>query len=275
MSVIVVTFYKFVAIADCPALQAMLQTICDGAALQGTILLATEGINATVAGSQTGIDQLLNHLRADDRFADLSPKFSSAPIAPFGRMKVKIKPEIVTLGQPEADPSQQVGTYVSPQDWNQLIENPEVMVVDTRNTYEVAIGTFQGAVNPQTDAFRQLPDYVAQHLDPAHHKAVALFCTGGIRCEKATAYLLKQGFESVYHLQGGILKYLEEIPPQQSLWQGECFVFDERVAVTHGVQLGSYAMCRACGHPISKHDQTAPEYVEGVSCPQCYVPSAT
>jgi UPF0176 protein len=270
MSVVVVTFYKFVAIADCEALRTTLQAVCDRAQLRGTILLAPEGINATVAGEQTGIDHLLHHLQADDRFADLTPKLSSAPSAPFGRMKVKVKPEIVTLGQPQADPSQQVGTYVNPQDWNQLIQDPEVTVIDTRNVYEVAIGSFPRAINPQTAAFRQLPDYVATHLDPAQHKKIAMFCTGGIRCEKATAYLLNQGFESVYHLQGGILKYLADIPAEQSLWQGECFVFDERVAVTHGGQLGSYDMCRACGHPISQADQTTPEYVAGMSCPHCH-----
>ncbi|NJN22948.1 MAG: rhodanese-related sulfurtransferase [Leptolyngbya sp. RL_3_1] len=256
--------------ADCEALRAILQAACDRTQLRGTILLAPEGINATVAGEQTGIDHLLHHFQADARFADLAPKLSSAPSAPFGRMKVKVKPEIVTLGQPQADPSQQVGTYVNPQDWNQLIQDPEVTVIDARNGYEVAIGSFQGAVNPQTAAFRQLPDYVATHLDPAQHKKVALFCTGGIRCEKATSYLLHQGFESVYHLQGGILKYLEDIPPERSLWQGECFVFDERVAVTHGVQPGSYDMCRACGHPISQADQARPEYVAEVSCPHCH-----
>lgn len=270
MSVVVVTFYKFVAIHNCKTLQTELQAICDRANLRGTILLAAEGINATVAGDQAGIDQLVTNLYSDPRFADLTPKVSCASSPPFGRMKVKIKPEIVTLGQPDADPSHQVGTYVNPQDWNQLLQDPDVTVVDTRNAYEVAIGSFQGAINPQTDAFRQLPDYVATHLDPAKHKKIAMFCTGGIRCEKATAHLLNQGFESVYHLKGGILKYLEAVPADQSLWQGECFVFDERVAVTHGGQPGSYDLCRACGHPISKSEQATPEYVEGISCPHCY-----
>ncbi|MGD1905983.1 MAG: rhodanese-related sulfurtransferase [Leptolyngbyaceae cyanobacterium] len=274
MSVVVVSFYKFVAIHDCETLQAQLQAACDRAALRGTILLAAEGINATVAGTQVGIDQLLATLRQDSRFTDLAPKVSEAVTPPFGRMKVKIKSEIVTLGQPDANPSQQVGTYVKPEDWNRLLEDPEVTVIDTRNGYEVAIGSFQGAINPETDSFRQFPDYVATHLNPAKHKKVAMFCTGGIRCEKATAHLLNQGFESVYHLKGGILKYLEEIPADQSLWQGECFVFDERVAVTHGVEPGSYDMCRACGHPVSKAEQATPKYVEGVSCPYCYEPVA-
>jgi UPF0176 protein len=270
MSVVVATCYKFVAINDCETLQAQLQAVCDCTQLRGTILLAAEGINATVAGDQASLDQLFTALRRDPRFADLTPKVSVAPSLPFGRMKVKIKPEIVTLGQPDANPSQQVGTYVNPQAWNQLLQDPAVTVVDARNAYEVAIGSFQGAVNPQTDAFRQLPDYVATHLDPAKHKKVALFCTGGIRCEKATAHLLKQGFESVYHLKGGILKYLEEVPADQSLWQGECFVFDERVAVTHGVQPGSYDLCRACGHPISQNEQATPVDGEGMNCPHCF-----
>ena len=185
-------------------------------------------------------------------------------------MKVRLKQEIVTLGLPEVDPNQQVGTYVSPEDWNALICDPEVTVIDTRNDYEVDIGTFQKAQNPQTESFRHFPDYVRHHLDPSKHKKVALFCTGGIRCEKASSLLLAQGFEQVYHLKGGILKYLEEVPTEESLWEGECFVFDERVAVRHGLAEGTYEMCLSCGMPISDKDKASPKYESGISCPHCF-----
>lgn len=270
MSVVVATFYKFVTVEDCEELQRSLQTRCDELALHGTILLASEGINATVSGTEESITQLLNGLRADSRFADLTAKFSTAANHPFGRMKVKVKREIVTLDQPAANPAEQVGKYVSPQEWNQIISDPDVVLVDARNDYEVNIGTFKGAVNPRTDAFRELPDYLTTHLDPQRHQKVAMFCTGGIRCEKATSYLLQQGFKEVYHLQGGILKYLEEVPEADSLWEGECFVFDERVAVRHGLQPGSHELCYACGNPISESDRAHPHYAPGISCPHCY-----
>jgi len=270
MSVVVATFYKFVSLADCEVWQRSLQTRCEALNLRGTILLATEGINATVAGSETSIAELIHHLIADPRLADLEVKTSTASEPPFGRLKVKVKSEIVTLGQPDADPNRQVGTYVSPADWNRLITDPDVVLVDARNDYEVSIGTFQGAINPRTDSFRQLPDYLQTHLDPQHHRKVAMFCTGGIRCEKATAYLLNQGFEAVYHLRGGILKYLEDVPETDSLWEGECFVFDERVTVKHGLQPGSYDLCWACGNPLSAADKRSPHYEVGVSCPHCY-----
>ncbi len=270
MAVVVATFYKFVTVEDCEALQRSLQTRCEQLSLQGTILLATEGLNATVSGTQAGITQLLENLQRDSRFSDLTAKFSTAADHPFGRMKVKVKQEIVTLGQPNVNPTEQVGTYVTPAEWNQVISDPEVMLVDARNDYEVEIGSFQGAVNPHTDSFRELPDYLTTHLDPQTHKKVAMFCTGGIRCEKATAYLLKQGFEEVYHLQGGILKYLEEVPETESLWKGECFVFDERVAVRHGLEPGSHALCYACGNPVSEGDRAHPHYEPGISCPHCY-----
>ncbi|MEL6383181.1 MAG: rhodanese-related sulfurtransferase [Cyanobacteria bacterium J06626_18] len=270
MPVTVATFYKFVSLEDCAELQRSLQAVCDGNALQGTILLAPEGINATITGTETGIDQVVTWLKSDPRFVDLVVKTAIAAEHPFGRMKVKVKREIVTLDQPLAKPTEQVGTYVSPQDWNRLITDPEVMLVDARNEYEVNIGTFKGAVNPQTQAFRQLPDYLQTHLNPQEHKKVAMFCTGGIRCEKATSYLLKQGFEEVYHLQGGILKYLEEIPEAESLWEGECFVFDERVTVCQGLQPGNYDLCRACGNPISAADKASPQFEAGISCPHCY-----
>ncbi|MGD1859705.1 MAG: rhodanese-related sulfurtransferase [Leptolyngbyaceae cyanobacterium] len=270
MSVVVATFYKFVAVTDCESLQRSLQTCCDRWALQGTILLAPEGINATIAGPQDSVEQLLAKLRSDIRFADLTAKFSTAAEPPFARMKVKIKREIVTLGRPEADPTEQVGTYVAPEQWNDVISDPNVMVVDARNDYEVNIGTFKRAVNPHTESFRQLPEYLTTHLDPQQHKKVAMFCTGGIRCEKATAYLLKQGFQEVYHLEGGILKYLEQVPEGESLWQGECFVFDERVAVGHGLQPGSHDLCYACGQPVSERDRAHPHYTPGIACPHCY-----
>lgn len=271
MSVVIATFYKFVYLEDCVALQRSLRRLCDNLHLQGTVLLAAEGINASVSGSETSIFQVIDWLRADPRFSDLTVKTAMAVQHPFGRMKVKIKSEIVTLGQPDVNPTEQVGVYVSPQDWNRLITNAEVALIDARNEYEVNIGTFQGAVNPHTDAFRQLPGYLQTNLNPCNHKKVALFCTGGIRCEKATSYLLKQGFEEVYHLQGGILKYLEEIPATESLWEGECFVFDERVTVLHGLKLGTYELCRACGQPISPDDKRSPHYEACISCPHCYL----
>ncbi|NER79166.1 MAG: rhodanese-related sulfurtransferase [Leptolyngbya sp. SIO1D8] len=270
MTVVVATFYKFVTLQDCTVLQQSLQTLCAHTSLRGTILLATEGINATVAGHGADVVQLIDWLQHDSHFSDLMVKTSTFDENPFGRMKVKIKAEIVTLGDPAINPTEQVGTYVSPQDWNQLITDPNVMLVDARNEYEVNIGTFKGAINPHTQAFRQLPDYVQTHLNPAQHKKVAMFCTGGIRCEKATSYLLQQGFEEVYHLQGGILKYLEEVPETESLWEGECFIFDERVTVRHGLQPGSYDLCRACGQPISAEDKQSPEYEMSISCPHCY-----
>ena len=243
---------------------------CQDQQVRGTILLAQEGLNATLAGSRQGIDAVLAYLRADPRLANLEAKESLAATQPFDRMKVKLKREIVTLGVPGIDPSHRVGTYVSPTEWNQLIADPEVTLIDTRNDYEVAIGTFEGATDPHLATFRQFPDYVQQRLDPTQHKKVAMFCTGGIRCEKASALLLQQGFEQVYHLQGGILKYLEEVPADQSLWQGECFVFDQRVAVRQGLEPGSYDMCLGCGRPISAQDQASPLYRPGECCPHCY-----
>lgn len=270
MTVLVATFYKFVTVEDCESLQRSLQGLCESFDMRGTILLATEGLNATVSGQEDRVHEFLGILRQDGRFADLTAKFSTADEHPFERMKVKVKAEIVTLGQPEANPTEQVGTYVCPSQWNEIIADPNVVLVDARNNYEVGIGTFKGAINPQTESFRQLPDYLTTHLDPQHHPKVAMFCTGGIRCEKATAYLLKQGFQEVYHLQGGILKYLEEIPETDSLWEGECFVFDGRVAVRHGLHPGSYDLCYACGHPISEADKRSPQYEPGIVCPHCY-----
>lgn len=268
---VVAAFYKFVLLPDFAEKREPLLSYCLKQNLKGTILLAEEGINGTIAGSRSAINAVLAHLRADLRLADLEPKESLTSLQPFDRMKVKLKKEIVTLGLPEVNPSQQVGTYVSPQEWNALIADPAVTVIDVRNQFEVSIGTFEGAIDPQTTSFRQFPDYVRSQLDLEKHQKVALFCTGGIRCEKASAWMLSQGFAEVYHLQGGILKYLEDVPSEASLWRGECFVFDQRVAVAEGVTDGSFQMCRACGHPISDTDQQSPHYQEGVSCPYCSV----
>jgi UPF0176 protein len=267
--VVVASFYKFVQLPDCAVMQSQLRDYCAAQAIRGTILLATEGINGTIAGSQVAIDAVLAYLRADPRLADLEHKESSAVRMPFDRLKVRLKREIVTLGVPVADPSQQVGTYVEPQDWNALIADPEVLVIDTRNQYEVDIGTFESAHNPGTRCFREFPAYVQQHLDPAKHRKVAMFCTGGIRCEKASSFMLAQGFQEVYHLKGGILKYLETVPAEESRWQGECFLFDQRVAIQRGLEPGTHEMCLGCGHPISEADKCSPDYEAGISCPYC------
>ncbi|MEM7771383.1 MAG: rhodanese-related sulfurtransferase, partial [Cyanobacteria bacterium P01_A01_bin.37] len=265
----VITFYKFVPLRHLETLRDELEELLAAQDIQGTILLATEGVNGTLAGSEAALNVGLAHLRAKPEFHDLEHKTSTAERAPFGRLKVKIKRELIPLGVDHIDPSLRVGAYVEPRQWNALIADPDVVVIDTRNEYEVAIGTFHRAQNPHLQTFRQFPDYAQQHLDPHHHKKVAMFCTGGIRCEKATAYLLEQGFEEVYHLKGGILKYLEDIPEEESLWNGECFVFDDRVAVVHGLAPGSYEMCYACGHPISPQDKETDAFQPGISCPHC------
>ncbi|MDB9516534.1 rhodanese-related sulfurtransferase [Roseofilum reptotaenium CS-1145] len=269
MSLVVATFYHFFSFADYAEWRSPLHSLCEEHGIKGTILLASEGINATIAGSRSAVDTLLTYLRSDPRLWDLTHKESTAPDYPFDRLKVRLKQEIVTLGQPDVNPNEQVGTYVSPQEWNQLIGDPEVTLIDTRNDYEVQIGSFRGAQNPHTHSFRNFPDYVKTHLDPQKHPKVAMFCTGGIRCEKATAFMLKQGFQEVYHLQGGILKYLEEVPELDSLWEGECFVFDQRIAIKTGLVAGSYDLCVACGYPISEEDKASPDYEEGICCPHC------
>ena len=266
----VATFYKFVALPDCAELRSPMLSVCQTVQLKGTILLAPEGINGTVAGDKAAIASLRAYLRQNSRFSDLDFKHSIASKPPFQRMKVKLKREIVTFGQSLANPTQQVGTYVEPEDWNQVIAAPDVLVIDTRNRYEVAIGSFEQAQDPGTESFRQFPDYVQAHLNPPRHKKVAMFCTGGIRCEKASAYLLDQGFEQVYHLKGGILKYLETVPASESRWRGECFVFDERVAVRHGLAPGTYEICFACGYPVSSADRSSKRYQPGASCPYCW-----
>ena len=268
--IVVAALYKFVKLPDYETLVPRLKTLCDELGIKGTLLLAEEGINGTVSGSRDGIDALRAFLDADGRFDNLSYKESFYEEQPFYRMKVKLKKEIVTMGVNGIDPQKIVGTYVKPQDWNALISDPDVVVIDTRNSYEYEIGTFERAIDPKTETFREFPAYVAENLDPAKHKKVAMFCTGGIRCEKSTAFLKEQGFEEVYHLDGGILKYLEEVPEPESLWQGECFVFDQRVAVKHGLEQGSYDQCYACRMPLSQDEMKSPLYVQGLSCPHCH-----
>jgi UPF0176 protein len=269
MTQIIATFYKFVRLDNYHDRRQPLLSFCQQHHLKGTILLAAEGINATISGTRSSIDAVLAYLKADNCFADLEHKESIAQKSPFDRLKVRLKQEIVTFGIPTIDPAKTVGTYVKPQDWNELIANPDVLTIDTRNRYEVEIGTFKGSIDPHTDSFTQFPEYVTNNLDPAQHKQIALFCTGGIRCEKATSYLLNQGFERVYHLQGGILKYLEQVPANDSQWEGECFVFDDRVAITHGLELGTHQLCWGCGNPISQTDLTNPLYEPGICCPRC------
>ncbi|MFM7000732.1 MAG: rhodanese-related sulfurtransferase [Limnohabitans sp.] len=266
--------YKFVDLPDFADLQAPLQACCEANDVKGTLLLAHEGINGTIAGPEAGIRAVLAFLHADPRLATLQHKESWSPKPPFTRMKVKLKKEIVTLRVPELDPNKTVGQYVKPADWNALLADPDVVVIDTRNDYEVAIGTFKGAINPNIKTFVQLPAWLdAQEnlkVDAAKKPKVAMFCTGGIRCEKSTALMKMRGFEEVYHLEGGILKYLEEIPPEQSTWEGECFVFDERVSVGHGLGVGHHELCRSCRWPLSEQDKQSPHYVLGVSCAHCH-----
>lgn len=268
--IVVAALYKFVSLPDYQDIAPRLKNYCDQMDIKGTLLLAEEGINGTVSGTRAAIDGLVDFLTADERFVGLSYKESFYDDQPFYRMKVKLKKEIVTMGVNGIDPQKIVGTYVKPRDWNQLISDPDVLVIDTRNSYEYNIGTFERAIDPQTETFRQFPAYVAQNLDPAKHKKVAMFCTGGIRCEKSTAYLKEQGFEEVYHLEGGILKYLEEVPEEESLWRGECFVFDNRVAVNHKLEKGNYDQCHGCRYPITEADKQSDKYMPGVSCPLCY-----
>ena len=268
--VVVCAMYKFVTLENFEALRQPLLDVMESNGVRGTLLLAQEGINGTVAGSREGIDTLLEWLQKDERLAGIVYKESFDKNMPFYRTKVKLKKEIVTMGVEGIDPKKVVGTYVKPEDWNALISDPDVVVVDTRNDYEVQIGTFKGAVNPETETFREFPQYVKDNMDPAKQKKVAMFCTGGIRCEKSTAYMKEQGFDEVYHLEGGILKYLEDVPAEKSLWEGECFVFDNRVAVNHDLEKGQYDQCHACRFPITEEEKQSKHYIHGVSCPHCY-----
>jgi len=266
----VCALYKFVRLENFEALRAPLLAAMEANDVRGTLLLAYEGINGTIAGPEAGINAVLSHLTSDERLNQLSYKLSYNDENPFQRTKVKLKKEIVTMGVEGIDPNHVVGTYVKPKDWNALISDPEVIVVDTRNDYEVEIGTFKDALNPNTETFREFPDYVKENLDNTKHKKVAMYCTGGIRCEKSTAYLKEQGFDEVYHLEGGILKYLEEVPKEESLWEGECFVFDGRVAVNHDLEQGQYDQCFACRFPLTEEEMQSEHYVKGVSCHRCH-----
>ena len=264
-------FYRFVVLDDTEQLRPQLLAQCQAQQVKGNVLLAHEGINGTIAGPEAGVRAVLAWLRADSRLAPLVHKEAWATEDPFYRMKVSLKREIVTLGVPDVHAATEAGTYVSPQDWNQLIDDPDVAVVDVRNDYEVAIGSFQGAIDPHTRSFSEFPQWVERNEALLRGKSkVAMFCTGGIRCEKSTAYLRQLGFENVYHLEGGILKYLETVAPEDSRWQGDCFVFDERVSVGHGLQPGDHQLCRSCRRPLDAADRASPLFVEGVSCAHCH-----
>lgn len=266
----IAALYVFVPVEDPEALQKQLQERLAGTDIAGTLLVATEGLNGTIAGSDAPLRAFLDWLKEDPRFAALEAKFSGSDKAPFRRLKVRLKREIVTMGVPDIDPVRGVGAYVAPEDWNALIRRDDTLLIDTRNDYEVSIGSFEGAVDPETTNFRDFPAWVARNENLLKSKKnVAMFCTGGIRCEKSTAYLKSLGYESVFHLKGGILKYLEQVPADESLWRGECFVFDERVSVRHGLEAGDYDLCRACRHPITEAEKQSPDYVEGVSCARC------
>lgn len=272
--VTVAALYCFTPFDDCSAMRAPLEGLCRSQGVRGTLLLAPEGINGTIAGPGEGIDNVLRHIRALPGCAELDVKQSSAATMPFHRMKVRIKREIVTMGEPDLDPRASAGTYVEAQDWNALISDPDTIVIDTRNDYEVSVGTFAGAINPNTGSFRDFPAWFrnarAKLLGSGRQPRVAMFCTGGIRCEKSTAFLKREGVEDVHHLKGGILKYLETVPEESSLWHGECFVFDERVTIGHGLAPGTHALCRACRRPLSKQDLASPHYEAGASCGACH-----
>jgi len=270
----IVALYRFTRLHDCEAIRGALARACCSQGVKGTLLLAGEGINGTIAGSPEAIDHVLAHIRALPGCADIDVKESWAATMPFHRMKVRIKREIVTMGQADIDPLTGAGHYVAPRDWNALIDQPDTILIDTRNDYEVAVGSFAGAIDPRIRTFRDFPAWFHAHREELLARdrmpKVAMFCTGGIRCEKATAFLRAEGLDEVYHLKGGILAYLEAVAPEQSRWQGECFVFDERVTVTQGLQPGSHELCRACRMPISPEQQASPLYVAGVSCPACH-----
>ena len=265
----VAALYHFARLADPAARQGPLLDLCRAQGLCGTLLLAPEGGNGTFAGPRAGILAVLDHIRAWPGFAGLDWKESAADAPPFARMKVRLKAEIVTMGQPDMDPATTTGHYVAPRDWNALIAAPDVVVIDTRNDYEVQIGTFQGAVDPGTKSFRDFPAWWTDNAHRFQGKRIAMFCTGGIRCEKSTNYLISQGVDQVYHLQGGILKYLEDVPQNDSTWQGECFVFDQRVSLTHGLAQGRHGLCHACRRPLAPEDRDRPEFEDGVSCHRC------
>lgn len=262
--------YKFTRLDDFEEIQDPLKIFLESLNIRGTLLLAKEGVNGTISGDNDSIMKSLDYLQKDERLVGLEYKFSYSEKPPFKRLKVKLKKEIVTLGVSNIDPIFSSGTYVKPADWNELINDPDVVLIDTRNNYEFEIGSFKGSINPNTETFREFPAYTKNNLEKYRDKKIAMFCTGGIRCEKSTAYLKSKGFENVFHLQGGILKYLEEVKEDESLWEGECFVFDDRVAVKHNLELGKYDQCHACRFPITDEDKEHPHYEKGASCPRCY-----
>jgi len=270
--ILVAALYKFVEIDDPLSLQSNLYEICEKNNIMGTILIANEGINGTISGKTNEINQTISLLKSDKRFTNIEIKYSSTDKQPFHRMKVRLKKEIVTIGLPEINPNNKVGTYVKPDDWNDLISDPNVVVIDTRNKYETKIGSFKNALDPETSSFREFPDWVKKFKSSKENanKKIAMFCTGGIRCEKASSLMKEEGFEDVYHLQGGILKYLETIDKENSLWNGECFVFDQRVCLTDELEVGSYKMCFACRMPITEEEMQNEKYIEGISCIYCY-----
>ena len=268
-SVVVAALYHFSTLDHYKNMQPVILKKCKAFGIKGTLLLALEGINGTIAGTREGIDGILAYLRSYPELASFEHKESFSDSMPFYRMKVRLKKEIVTLGVEGVDPTKIAGEYVTPEEWNDLLSDPDVVVLDTRNTYEYDIGTFKGALNPMTETFREFPKYVRENLDPKKNKRIAMFCTGGIRCEKASSFMRLEGFEKVYHLKGGILKYLEEVSPQKSMWNGECFVFDHRTAVGHGLEISSLETCFGCRHPITKEDKMSEHFEEGVSCIHC------
>ena len=266
----VAALYRFVRLDDYESMREPLLNFCKERGVKGTLLLAHEGVNGTISGGKMAIADVLSYLRSDERLTDLDCKFSYHEERPFLRMKVKLKREIVTMGLAGVDPNQSVGRYASPEEWNELVDDPECLVIDTRNDYEVEIGSFRGAINPGTKSFRDFPAWVDENLDPQKHKKVAMFCTGGIRCEKSTSLLVSKGFDDVWHLKGGILNYLEQTPEASTRWEGECFVFDSRVAVNHQLEKGQYDQCFACRFPLDDAQKESPQYVPGVSCPRCH-----
>lgn len=269
MTITVAALYHFTQFDDPASLRPPLLELCEDGGIRGTLLLANEGVNGTIAGDEASVQTVLRHLRSLPGCADLEWKRSEATEMPFRRMKVRLKAEIVTMGEPNTNPRARIGMYVEPQDWNDLIGRDDVAVIDTRNTYETMIGSFEGALDPQTETFREFPDWWRDNASKFEGKKIAMFCTGGIRCEKATSWLIDQGVTDVHHLKGGILKYLETVSEPESRWNGECYVFDKRVSVKHGLEQGDHSACGACGRPVSREAQMSPDYREGVSCPLC------
>ena len=267
--VAVLSFYKFVDLGELSEIKDSLLLLCEKNGINGTFILASEGINATVAGPPEAIDRLIAYLEGDPRFSGTRYKLSYNERSPFHRLKVKFKKELVPMGVGGIKPQRLSGQRVSPEQWNELISRPEVLLIDTRNDYENRVGTFRGAVNPETDHFREFPDYVEENLDPGKHAEIAMFCTGGIRCEKATSYLLEKGFKRVYQLEGGVLSYLEQVSREQSLWEGECFVFDDRTSVGHDLERGTWSTCRNCREPVSAEERRSEGFREGISCSRC------